>query len=188
MSVNGKTKSAATGRLTVRAACAQRYPLDGADAQALEYALTMTEQERDEARAEIERLRGEREQLGYDVARYRSEREEQRCRAVRAERALATEREAHGNTRVLLFASEELGAAVREKLATERAKAERALVAAEARLVRHRHLIDVVFSECFWCPECKGITAADEDECCATCGTDCEVMPTHKVIAALESP
>ena len=39
--------------------------------------------------AEIERLRGEREQLGYDVARYRSEREEQRCRAVRAERALA---------------------------------------------------------------------------------------------------
>ena len=36
---------------TVRAACKRRMPLDGADAQALEYALTMTERERDAARA-----------------------------------------------------------------------------------------------------------------------------------------
>jgi hypothetical protein len=32
---------------TVREACRQRLPLDGTDAQALEHALTMTEQERD---------------------------------------------------------------------------------------------------------------------------------------------
>lgn len=38
-------------KLTVREACRRRMPLDGADAQALEHALSMTEDERDEARA-----------------------------------------------------------------------------------------------------------------------------------------
>ena len=38
-------------KLTVREACRRKTPLDGADAQALEHALTMTEAERDEARA-----------------------------------------------------------------------------------------------------------------------------------------
>lgn len=37
-------------RLTVREACKRRTPLDGADAEALEHALAMTETERDEAR------------------------------------------------------------------------------------------------------------------------------------------
>lgn len=36
-------------RLTVREACRRRMPLDGADAQALEHALTITEGERDDA-------------------------------------------------------------------------------------------------------------------------------------------
>ena len=39
-----------SGRLTVREACRRRMPLDGADAQCLEHALTITERERDEAR------------------------------------------------------------------------------------------------------------------------------------------
>jgi len=42
--------------LTVREACRRRMPLDGTDAQALEHAITITERERDEARAEVERL------------------------------------------------------------------------------------------------------------------------------------
>lgn len=45
-------------RLTVREACRQRHPLDGADAQALEHALTMTEKERDDAQKEAELQRG----------------------------------------------------------------------------------------------------------------------------------
>lgn len=44
--------------LTVREACRRRMPIDGADAQALENALTITERERDEARAELSRWRG----------------------------------------------------------------------------------------------------------------------------------
>ena len=44
-------------KLTVREAARRRIPLDGANAQALEGALSMTERERDEARAEVERLR-----------------------------------------------------------------------------------------------------------------------------------
>ena len=44
---------------TVRSAARMRQPLDGADAQALEGALCSTERERDEARAEVERLRKE---------------------------------------------------------------------------------------------------------------------------------
>jgi hypothetical protein len=44
-------------RITVRKACRRRMPLDGTDAQALEHALTITERERDEALAEVERLR-----------------------------------------------------------------------------------------------------------------------------------
>ncbi len=44
---------------TVRSAARMRQPLDGADAQALEAALYATERERDEARAEVERLRNE---------------------------------------------------------------------------------------------------------------------------------
>lgn len=41
--------------LTVREACRRRMPLDGTDAQALEHAITITERERDEARAELRR-------------------------------------------------------------------------------------------------------------------------------------
>jgi len=50
-------------KLTVREAARRRIPLDGANAQALEGALSMTERERDEARAEVERLRAEIEML-----------------------------------------------------------------------------------------------------------------------------
>lgn len=56
---------------TVRSAARWRQPLDGADAQALEGALTMTEIERNEARAEVERLRAENEMLRADAMRYR---------------------------------------------------------------------------------------------------------------------
>jgi len=49
-------KSAATGRMEVREACRQRYPLDGSDAQALEHALTITERERDAALEALETL------------------------------------------------------------------------------------------------------------------------------------
>lgn len=44
--------------LTVREACRRQVPLGGTDAQALEHALWITEKERDEARAEVERLEG----------------------------------------------------------------------------------------------------------------------------------
>lgn len=50
------------GGISVREACRRRRPLDGADAQALEHVLAITERERDEA---LKRLReiegGERE-------------------------------------------------------------------------------------------------------------------------------
>jgi len=46
-----------TERITVRKTCRQRMPLDGADAQALEHALTITERERDAAYAELRKLR-----------------------------------------------------------------------------------------------------------------------------------
>lgn len=39
--------------VTVREACRLRQPLDGADAQALEHALAVTERQRDEARATL---------------------------------------------------------------------------------------------------------------------------------------
>jgi len=39
-------------QMTVRAACRRRMPLDGANAQALEGALAMTERERDDAKAQ----------------------------------------------------------------------------------------------------------------------------------------
>lgn len=45
--------------VSVREACRRRMPIDGSDAQALEGALSMTERERDEASAEVERLRAE---------------------------------------------------------------------------------------------------------------------------------
>jgi hypothetical protein len=44
-------------RLTVREACRRRLLLGGADTQALEHALTITEQERDEAKAEVASIR-----------------------------------------------------------------------------------------------------------------------------------
>ena len=44
-------------RITVREACRRRMPLDGADAQALEHALTITERERDAALADLTTLR-----------------------------------------------------------------------------------------------------------------------------------
>jgi len=50
-----KTKS----QLTVREACRRRMPLDGTDAQALEHALTITEQERDKAIQERDEARAE---------------------------------------------------------------------------------------------------------------------------------
>jgi chromosome segregation ATPase len=48
---------------SVRSAAKRRMVLDGADAQALENAITLTERERDEARAEVERLTDERDEL-----------------------------------------------------------------------------------------------------------------------------
>ena len=42
--------------LTVREACRRRMPLDGTDAQALEHAITITERERDKARAALSAL------------------------------------------------------------------------------------------------------------------------------------
>lgn len=46
-----------TKPITVREACRRKMPLDGADAQALEHALTMTERERDAAYAELNKQR-----------------------------------------------------------------------------------------------------------------------------------
>ena len=48
-----------TKPLTVREACRRAQPLDGADAQALEHALTTTERERDEAREDYRRQKQE---------------------------------------------------------------------------------------------------------------------------------
>lgn len=48
---------------TVRSAARMRQPLDGADAQALEGALSVTEKERNKAQAEVERLQAENEKL-----------------------------------------------------------------------------------------------------------------------------
>lgn len=59
----------ATKPISAREAARRRMPLDGADAQALEGALTLTERERDEARAEVERLRDMVESLEADFAR-----------------------------------------------------------------------------------------------------------------------
>ena len=53
--------------LTVREACRRRMPLDGVDAQALEGALALTERERDEARAEVERLKESNRLLRHDA-------------------------------------------------------------------------------------------------------------------------
>lgn len=61
-------------RPRVRDACKRRMPLDGSDAQALEHALTMTERERDEARAEVKRLREECNRMSVDLAVARTER------------------------------------------------------------------------------------------------------------------
>lgn len=60
-------------RPRVRDACKRRMPLDGSDAQALEHALTMTERERDEARAEVKRLREECNRMSVDLAVARTE-------------------------------------------------------------------------------------------------------------------
>jgi hypothetical protein len=56
--IEARLKAPAPGlaALTVREACRRRHPLDGADAEALEHALTITERERDEARTEVQRL------------------------------------------------------------------------------------------------------------------------------------
>jgi len=43
-------------RIGIREACRRRMPLGGASARALEHALTITERERNEAKAEVERL------------------------------------------------------------------------------------------------------------------------------------
>jgi len=43
--------------MTVREACRRRQPIDASEAQAVEHCITITEQERDAARAEVERLR-----------------------------------------------------------------------------------------------------------------------------------
>lgn len=40
--------------ITIREACRRRMPLDGADAQCLEHAITITERERDEWKARVE--------------------------------------------------------------------------------------------------------------------------------------
>ena len=55
--IDGLRALAAKHPRTVRSAARMRQPLDGADAQALEGALTLAERDRDEARAEVERLR-----------------------------------------------------------------------------------------------------------------------------------
>jgi hypothetical protein len=43
-------------KINVRDACRRRMPLDGTDAQAMEHALKMTEDERDEERARVRAL------------------------------------------------------------------------------------------------------------------------------------
>ena len=58
---------------TVRTACRRRCSLDGADAQALENALTITERERDAALRLSERERGDAQQLRGKVRRQRRE-------------------------------------------------------------------------------------------------------------------
>ena len=39
-------------------------------------------------------------------------------------------------------------------------------------------------SEAFVCPECGPYVTVDEDECCATCGADTEVVPKAEALAA----
>lgn len=55
--------------LTARAHARARGALDGADAQALEGALSLTERERDLLRAEVERLTAERDRAIRYIAR-----------------------------------------------------------------------------------------------------------------------
>jgi len=77
--------------LTVREACRRRMPLDGTDAQALEHAITITERERDEARAEVARLRNavrEKERLELEAVR---ELDEARAEVARLGAALTQE-------------------------------------------------------------------------------------------------
>jgi hypothetical protein len=57
-----------TSPITIRDACRRRMALGGPDAQCLEHALTMTERELAEARAEAARLKGwQREILSLSV-------------------------------------------------------------------------------------------------------------------------
>jgi len=59
--------SCASLEVAVREACRRRTPLDGADAQALEHALTITERERDAARQERDALRVELDRFMREV-------------------------------------------------------------------------------------------------------------------------
>lgn len=75
---NARFEKAKGDNLTIRKACRMREPLGGADAQCLEHALTMTEEERDSARrerdgetAEVVRLTKERTAALDDAKRMR---------------------------------------------------------------------------------------------------------------------
>jgi septal ring factor EnvC (AmiA/AmiB activator) len=52
--------------ITVREAARRRNPIDGTDAQALEHAITITERERDQLRAELDECRGRLELMTMD--------------------------------------------------------------------------------------------------------------------------
>lgn len=54
--IRGVARVVPLKRVNLRDACRAREPLDGADAQALEHALSITEKERDEARSEATKL------------------------------------------------------------------------------------------------------------------------------------
>ena len=54
-------------QITVREACRRGIPLGGADAQALEGALAMTERERDTARSDLAHVTAERDALRAEV-------------------------------------------------------------------------------------------------------------------------
>lgn len=87
-------------KLTIREACQQRIPLDGIDAQALEHALTRTENERDaykrDYQAEISGNKALREDYGACegegmikfVMRLAKERDKAQAEVVRLEAAL----------------------------------------------------------------------------------------------------